>query len=79
MEDQTKRNARILKEREEEKIRTLINLLIDLQLNKLESKLTYLEEYEKFIWYEKNQLEVYQKMILSDKVKLSFERNELTE
>lgn len=48
-----------MKESEEDKIRTLINLLIDLQLNKLESKLTYLEEYEKFIWYEKNQLEVY--------------------
>lgn len=43
-----------MKRREEEKVRNLINSLIDLQLTKLESKLNYLEEYEKLVLNERN-------------------------
>lgn len=33
--------------------------MIDIQLNKLENKLEYLEEYEKLVLYERNQLEIF--------------------
>lgn len=55
----------------------LVNLLIDIQLNKLENKLSYLEEYEKLVLYEKNQLEVYQRYIIAETVNLAYKRNEL--
>lgn len=77
LESATQKNAFSLQQKEESKLKNLINLLIDLQLNKLESKLSYLEEFEKLIWYEKTELEVLQRMNIAEKVNLAFKKNEL--
>ena len=77
LERETTDRAQQLRDKEEDKIKTLVNILIDLQLNKLESKLQYLEEYEKLVWYEKTQLEVYQKMHIAERVSLASKRKEL--
>lgn len=77
MEKETIETAKNLQIKEENKIRMVINLLIDLQLSKLESKLTYLEEFEKLIWYEKTELEVLQRMNIAERVNLAFKKNEL--
>jgi SWI/SNF related-matrix-associated actin-dependent regulator of chromatin subfamily C len=65
---ETRERAETLMKREEEKIRQTANLIIDLQITKLESKLAFLEEYEKVLLQESKQHEVYQKMIIADKV-----------
>ena len=77
LESATQKNSFSLQQKEDNKLKNLINLLIDLQLNKLESKLSYLEEFEKLIWYEKTELEVLQRMNIAEKVNLAFKKNEL--
>ena len=54
MEDESKSRSLTLKQKEESKIKYLINSLIETQLNKLDSKLQFLEEYEKLVIYERN-------------------------
>jgi SWI/SNF related-matrix-associated actin-dependent regulator of chromatin subfamily C len=77
LESETKDRAEFLKKREEDKIKELANLLIDIQLNKLEAKLTYLEEYEKILWQERKQMELLQRMQIAERVSLGFKRLEL--
>lgn len=55
----------------------LINSLIETQLNKLDSKLQFLEEYEKLVIYERNQLEVFQRYNIAESVNLAYKKNEL--
>ncbi|EAR84927.1 SWIRM domain protein (macronuclear) [Tetrahymena thermophila SB210] len=76
IENITKERAKKLQEREESKIKKLVQSLIYCQLSKLESKLNYLEEYEKLIWYERNQLEVTQSNHIAETVSLAYRRNE---
>lgn len=78
LEKETKNKAHQLEVKEDNKIKDLSNLLIDIQLSKLESKIQFLEEYEKIIWNEKKQLEVLQKMQIADRVQLALKRNELS-
>lgn len=77
LEKETKNKAQKLETKEDNKIKDLANLLIDIQLSKLESKIQFLEEYEKIIWNEKKQLEVLQKMQIAARVQLALKRNEL--
>ncbi|CAD8063493.1 unnamed protein product [Paramecium sonneborni] len=68
MNQETLDRAKSLQKREEEKLNNHINLLISLQMEKLEHKLTFLEEYEKLILYEKQQLEICQKQTLAERL-----------
>ncbi|CAD8142980.1 unnamed protein product [Paramecium pentaurelia] len=68
MNQETLERAKSLQKREEEKLNNHINLLISLQMEKLEHKLTFLEEYEKLILYEKQQLEICQKQTLAERL-----------
>jgi len=77
IENETKDRSELLRKREEDKIKELANLLIDIQLNKLEAKLTYLEEYEKILWQERKQMELLQRMQIAERVGLAFKRLEL--
>lgn len=78
LERESQESARNLQNKEENKVRAVVNLLIDIQLSKLEAKLTYLEEFEKLIWYEKTELEVLQRMNIAERVNLAFKKNELS-
>jgi len=77
MEKETKDRADSLKKREEDKIREIANLLVDLQISKLEAKINYLEEYERILWQERKQQEINQKMIIAERVSLAQKRLEL--
>ena len=77
IESETVKKADLLQKKEEEKIKELSNLLIDIQLNKLEAKLTYIEEYEKILWQERKQIELFQRIQIAEKVNLAFNRLEL--
>ena len=57
MKTESLERAKQLQEKEEQKLNDHVNLLIHLQMDKLEMKLSYLEEYEKLIIYERSQLE----------------------
>ena len=67
----------LLQREEEDKIRGLSNLLIDIQLSKLEAKLTYVEEYEKILWQERKQIELFQRIQIAERVNLALKRLEL--
>lgn len=45
-----------------------MNLMISIQMEKLEFKLAYIAEYEKLIMYEKRSLEFQQRMCLIDRL-----------
>ena len=76
IEKETKNRAKHLERKEDKKIKDLSNLLIDIQLSKLESKIQFLEEYERIIWSEKKQLEILQKLQMADRVQLVLKRND---
>ena len=77
IEAETNEKAILLQKEEEDKIKELSNLLIDIQLSKLEAKLTYVEEYEKILWQERKQIELFQRIQIAEKVNLAFKRLEL--
>lgn len=76
MEENAKEKARKLIEEKEKAINSSIFQLIDLQLSKLELKVRHLEEFERFMQHEKAQVEVYQKVIASDRVQSAYKRKE---
>eukprot|EP01017_Pseudomicrothorax_dubius_P044499 TRINITY_DN7528_c0_g2_i1.p1 TRINITY_DN7528_c0_g2~~TRINITY_DN7528_c0_g2_i1.p1 ORF type:complete len:700 (-),score=187.52 TRINITY_DN7528_c0_g2_i1:94-2193(-) len=78
MEKETKEQAEKLRTKKEEKIRNYVAQLIDLQITKLESKLSFLEEFERAVWNERAQLEVLQRINIAEKVNMAFRRNELS-
>jgi len=49
-----------------------------MQINKLEAKITFLEEYERILWQERKQQEIFQKMLIAERVALAHKRLELT-
>jgi SWI/SNF related-matrix-associated actin-dependent regulator of chromatin subfamily C len=77
MENESRAKATVLKEAKEEKIHQYASELIDIQLEKLDTKLSFLEELEKSIWHERSQLEIMQRMNIAERVNLAFRRNEL--
>jgi len=78
IEKETIERAESLKKREEEKIRETANLILDLQINKLEAKLGFLEEYEKVLIQESKQHELSQKMMIADRINLVRKRLDAT-
>lgn len=77
IEKETTDKAGALKRREEDKIKEIANLLVDMQINKLEAKITYLEEYERILWQERKQQEIFQKALIAERVALAQKRLEI--
>ncbi|KAM3141702.1 hypothetical protein pb186bvf_006307 [Paramecium bursaria] len=77
MKTESLERAKQLQEKEEQKLNDHVNLLIHLQMDKLEMKLSYLEEYEKLIIYERSQLEQSQKYSLAERMKIVQQRLQL--
>mmetsp|Transcript_280 Transcript_280/g.263 ORF Transcript_280/g.263 Transcript_280/m.263 type:complete len:101 (+) Transcript_280:235-537(+) len=77
IKDDTTNKADYLRRKEEEKIKEIANLLVDMQINKLETKIAYLEEYERILWQERKQQEVFQKMMIAERVAIAHKRLEL--
>ena len=55
-----------------------MNLLIYLQMKKVELKLNYFNEFEKMIQYEKQQIKTLQSQLIGDKIHLAMKKYELT-
>lgn len=64
-----KDNALLLKQKTEDKIKTLLKVLIELQLSKIEQKVTFLDEYEKFMFHELKLLELSRNQLKVERIK----------
>lgn len=69
--------AEKLRDMKERKIKGYVTQLIEQQLEKLEAKLSFLEELEKSTWNERAQLEVLQKIGLAERANLTHKKNEV--
>ena len=54
-----------------------MDLLIYLQMKKIELKLNYFNEFEKMIEFKKNQIKTMESQIVQDRIKLSIKKNDL--
>jgi len=72
--DKSKEN----KKKERKKLKNIMNLLIYLQMKKVELKLNYFNEFEKMIQYEKLQIKTLESQLLGDKIHLAMKKSELT-
>lgn len=68
LKEETVLQAKQLQQKEQAKLHELMNLMISIQMEKLEFKLAYIAEYEKLIMYEKRSLEFQQRMCLIDRL-----------
>lgn len=69
LETALKDNAQAIKEKTEAKIKTLLKVLIELQLGKIEQKVTFLDEYEKFMLHELKLLELSRNQLKIERIK----------
>lgn len=70
-------NSNRLKDKESKKIKKIMNLLVYLQMKKVEMKLEYFSEFEKLISFEKQQIKSSESQIIQDRVKLAIKKAEL--
>lgn len=68
---------RELYERNEASQHKAHNLLVELQMNKLGSKISFMEEYEKVLIQERRNQEIFQKLLIAEKVHIAHKRLEL--
>lgn len=69
LEANLQNNAQELKGKSESSIRALLKVLIELQLNKLEQKVAYVDEYEKSVMHELKLVETIRNQIKVEKLK----------
>ena len=62
-------NSKELKSSSETDIKSLVKLLIELQLSKIEQKVSFLDEYEKYMYHELKLLKLYRNHIMIDRIK----------
>jgi hypothetical protein len=66
-----------LKANEKNKIDKIMNLLIYLQMKKVEMKLNYFNEFEKLIQFETQQMKSMESQIIQDRIKLAIKKSEV--
>lgn len=71
--DKSKEN----KKKERKKLKNIMNLLIYLQIKKVEMKLQYFNEFEKMVQYEKQQIKTLESQLIGDKIHLALKKSEL--
>lgn len=69
LEQCLKDNSQYLKVKAEAKIKTLLKVLIELQLSKIEQKVNFLDEYEKFMFHELKLLDLSRSQIKVERIK----------
>lgn len=65
------------KKSEKKKMKKIMNLLIYLQMKKVEMKLNYFNEFEKLIQFESQQIKTMESQIIQDRIKLAIKKSEL--
>jgi len=66
--------AKELQKSQKKKMKKLVNLLVYLQMRKIEMKLMYFNEFEKIIQYESQQLKSKESQTLQERLKLAFKK-----
>ena len=66
-----------LKNNEKNKMEKIMNLLIYLQMKKVEMKLNYFNDFEKLIQFETQQMKSMESQIIQDRIKLAIKKSEL--
>ena len=62
-------NAQCLKEKAENDIKSLLKMLIEHQLSKIEQKVAFLDEYEKYMFHELKLLDLYRNHLKVERIK----------
>jgi hypothetical protein len=70
-------NSKKLIKNEKNEMKKYMDLLIYLQMKKIELKLNYFNEFEKMIEFKKNQIKTMESQIVQDRIKLSIKKNDL--
>ncbi len=70
-------NANQLKNEAKGRMKSILDLLIYIQMKKIEQKLEYFNEFERLLEFETNQLKTMETHIVQDRIKLAIRRIEL--
>jgi hypothetical protein len=65
------------KKSEKKKMENIMNMLIYLQMKKIEKKLEYFNDFEKLIQYETQQMKSMESQIIQDRIKLAMKKSEM--
>ena len=65
-----------LKNDEKNEMRKIMNLLVHIQMKKIELKLNYFEDFEKMIQFQSQQLKTMESQVFQDRIKLAIKKNE---
>jgi hypothetical protein len=70
-------NSKNLQKKEKKQMKKIMNLLIYLQMKKIELKLNYFNEFEKLIQFENQQIKSMESQVIQDRIKLAIKKCEI--
>lgn len=70
-------HSKELRQKEKNKMEKIMNLLVYLQMKKIEMKLSYFNDFEKLIQFETQQMKSMESQVIQDRIKLAIKKNEL--
>ena len=69
--------AELLQRKEKKKMKKIMNLLIYLQMKKIELKLNYFNDFDKLVQFKKQQIKTMQSQFFSDRINLAMNKIEI--
>jgi hypothetical protein len=70
-------NSKALQKKEKKHMKKIMNLLIYLQIKKIELKLNYFNDFEKLIQFETQQIKSMESQVVQDRIKLAIKKCEI--
>jgi hypothetical protein len=69
--------AKLLQRKEKKKMKKIMNLLIYLQMKKIELKLSYFNDFDKLVQFNKQQIKTVESQFFSDRVNMALNKIEI--
>jgi hypothetical protein len=69
--------AKLLQKKEKKKMNKIMNLLVYLQMKKIELKLNYFNDFDKLVHFNKQQIKTMQSQFVSDRINLALNKIEI--
>lgn len=69
--------AKLLQKKEKKRMKKIMNLLIYLQMKKIELKLNYFNDFDKLVQFNKQQIKTMQSQFVSDRINLALNKIEI--
>ena len=66
-----------LQSEEKNEMKKIMNLIVHLQMKKIQMKLDYFDDYDKMIQLQNQQLKTMESQVIQDRIKLAIKKNEL--